>query len=392
MKAYRFRIYPSKAQERELKRHLWLAKNLWNELLAHAKQMYANYGLFPTSASLQLMVKNYGFFSQAQQEIAHRVDRAIIRYLRLRKQNKRAGFPRFKAFDRMKSLAYTQRGFSLEEKLRVYPFGEMNIVKHRKIEGRIKTLSLKRESSGKWFAIFCVEQPEKKAERHPGGQVGIDLGLHTFATLSNGMAVDNPRHLKKYEEKLALMQKRLSIKRRAGKNRQKAKFAVARVYEKVKNTRRDFLHKVTTKLVNAYSMIAIENLACEDMIEQQFGKQINDAGWNTFAGMLCYKAENASSRVVFVDPENTTKECSMCGKMQGMPLSERIYTCTSCGMAKNRDLNAAQNILARATAGHAGSNACGEGLDGKPLEEARSRECESWCATTSLSHKKREPA
>lgn len=392
MRTYKFRIYPSKKQEQKMNRHLWLAKNLWNELLAHAKQLYADYGLFPTRTALQLMVKNYGFFSQAQQEVAHRLDRAIIRYLRRRKHDKRAGFPRFKSFDRMKSLAYPQRGFSLEKKLWVYPFGEISIVKHRSVSGVIKTLSLKRESSGKWFAILCAEQPKNRVERPVSQPVGIDLGLHSFATLSNGESISNPRHLKKYEEKLASMQRKLSLKKKKGKNRRKAKLGVARIYEKVKNTRRDFLHKTTTRLVNAYSLIAIENLACKDMIEQNFGKQINDAGWNMFANMLCYKAENAGSRVVFVNPKNTTKECSQCGKAQNMPLFERIYRCTQCGMRKDRDLNAAQNILARATAGHAESNACGEWHETGPLEETRSRGQEPRCATTSLSHKEREPA
>lgn len=390
MKAYRFRIYPNKTQEREMKNHLWLAKNLWNELLAHAKRMYSDYGLFPTSSSLQLMGKNYGFFSQAQQEIAHRVDKAIIRYLRLRKQGKKAGFPRFKSFDRMKSLAYTQRGFSLDRKLRVYPFGEITIVRHREIGGRIKTLTLKRESSGKWFAIFCVEQPKHTVERDNNAPIGIDMGLKTFATLSNGIEIANPKHLKKHEKRLIFLQRMLARKERASKARQKTKLAVARIYEKVKNSRRDFLHKTTTSLVNAYSMIAVEDLACHEMIEERFGKQINDAGWDTFADMLCYKAENAGSRVVFVNPTNTTKECSLCGAIRNLPLSERTYACYSCGMVRDRDLNSAQNILNRATAGHAESNACGDGSRTAPSLKQEIQRFGVGCATTSLSHKKQE--
>jgi len=386
MKAYKFRIYPSKTQEKELMRHLWIAKNLWNELLAHAKQTYKNYGRFPTRDSLQIMTKGSGLYSQAQQEIAHRVEKAIWKFCRLRKAKKKAGFPRFKSLDRMKSIAYVQKGFCLGAKLGVTPFGEISIVKHRQIEGRIKTLSLKRESSGKWFAIFCAEEQAKNSKLNRGPGVGIDLGLRTFASLSDGTAIANPRHIKKYEDGLSILQKRLMRKKKKGKNRKKAKLRFARMYEKLKNTRRDFLHKASKQLTEAYSLIALEDLSCQEMAETRLGKQINDAGWNTFASMLCYKAENAGGRVVFVDPRGTTKTCSRCGRVQEVPLSARVYACKGCGMAKDRDLNAAENILARATAGHAGSDACEEGPGKERLDETRSQGWKPWRATTSLSH------
>ena len=388
MKAYKFRIYPSKSQEREMMHHLWIAKNLWNELLSHAKKMYMDYGRFPTRNSFQIITKGSGLYSQAQQEIAHRVEGAIWRFCRLRKINRRAGFPRFKSMDRMKSIAYVQKGFLLGAKLKVTPFGEINIVKHREMEGTAKTLSLKRESSGKWFAIFCVEEPPKALKPNGGLRVGIDLGLQTFAVLSDGNRIANPRHIRKYEERLASLQRRLWHKHRGSRNRRKAKLRAARLYEKTKNSRRDFLHKTSKKLGDSYSLIALENLSCREMAETRLGKYINDAGWGTFASMLCYKAENAGGKVVFVEPRGTTKTCSGCGKMQEIPLSSRIYACKGCGMVKDRDLNAAENILARATAGHAGSYACGEGAKETPLEEAGNQGHLPWCATTSLSHER----
>ena len=322
-----------------MKQHLWLAKNLWNELLGHCKAFYQKYEKFPTRSALQLMVKNSGLFSQTSQEIAHRVEKAIWKYIKLRKQGKKAGFPRFKSIERMKSLHYPQAGFSLDNKLQVAPFGQIQIVKHRQIKGKIKTLTIKRESSGKWFASFCVEQEKEIQKINTGKRIGIDLGLKTFATFSDGDIIKNPRHLKKYEERLVDCQRLLSKKKKGGKNRCKAKNRVALLHEKVANVRADFLHKLSHQLVNSYSFIALEELASQEMSEENYGKQINDAGWNMFANMLAYKAESAGCQVVFVKAENTTKKCSQCGSLQDMPLSERVYECKNCGMIKDRDAN-----------------------------------------------------
>jgi len=369
MRAYRFRIYPTKKQNTEMRRHLWLAKELWNDLLECSKQMYQDFGKFPTRNALQLMVKNSGLYSQTQQEIAHRLDEATKRFLRLKKQGKRAGFPRFKSYERMKSLHYPQSGFSLDQKLSVTPFGQIKIVQHRAIEDDIKTLTLKRESTGKWFAIFTVEGAHKEPVMNTGPEVGVDVGLKCFARLSDGGAISNPRHYHNYEKKLADVQRRLSEKKKGSNNRRKAKLAVARVHEKIQNTRTDFLHRTSTMLVNRYSLIALEKLDVQDMMGDGLGKYIGDAGWTRFMNMLSYKAASAGSEVVFVDPADTTKTCNRCGHVQEMPLDIRTYNCPSCGIVEDRDLNAAKNILMRATVGRTGSNASGDGTIVPSLSE-----------------------
>ena len=363
MKTYRFRLYPSKTQAKQLGHHLWLAKNLWNELLAHGKETYNNFGMFPTRSALQLMVKNTGLFSQTSQEIAHRVEAGIWRYIKLRKAgNLKVGFPRFKSIDRLKSLHYPQAGFSLENKLKVSPFGEIPIVQHRAIKGKIKTLTLKREASGKWFASFAVEETPTVKASNGRSRIGIDLGLKTLATLSDGSKITNPRHIRKHQEKIATLQRESDRKKKGSKNRRKAKRLVAIEFEKLKNTRRDFLHRLSRNLVTSHSFIALEDLASQEMAEQNFGKSINDAGWGELANMLRYKAESAGCEVVFVDPKGTTKTCCICENQKVMPLSERTYFCDNCGNHMDRDLNAAYNILNRATGGSPGSNACGDGL------------------------------
>jgi len=364
MKAYRYRIYPGKAQEKQMQASLFLAKELWNGLLEHCKTFYHGFGKFPTRGALQIMVKDSGLHSQVSQEVAHRVERAIWRYVKLRKAGKKAGFPRFKSIDRMKSLHYPQyeNGFWLGEKLRVTPFGEIPIVKHREVKGTIKTLTLKKESSGKWFACFCVEETPVAKPSNGKPMVGMDLGLKTLAMLSDGSRISNPRHLQKHAERLANLQRQFSGKKKGSQNRKRMKRKVVLIYEKVKNARRDFLHKASHSLVNSYSLIALEDLASQEMAEQHFGKSINDAAWGELASMLRYKAESAGCEVVFVNPTDTTRMCCKCGSKKDMPLEIRLYHCEACGNAMDRDLNAAHNILMRATAGTAGSKACGDGI------------------------------
>jgi len=318
---------------------------------------------------MQKMVKGTGLFSQVAQTLSHRLQNALWRMVKLRKQGKECGYPRFKNIDRMKSLNYPQAGFKLDKKLKVIPFGEISIKKHREIEGQIKTLTLKRESSGRWFATFCIETEPKIPRINNGEQVGVDLGLTKFAVLSNKEVMKNPRHLKQYENRLVVLQQRLSKKKKGSQNRKRAKHRIALLYEKVSNTRADFLHKTSTRLVNNYSLIALEKLASQEMSKQKFGKQINDAGWNMFANMLSYKAEEAGCKAVFVDPKNTTQECSNCREIVKKELSDRIHDCPFCGLVMDRDLNAAKNILIRATAGLAGSQASGDGDSLPSLKE-----------------------
>jgi len=340
-----------------MKEHLWIAKKLWNELLAYSKEYYQKTAKFPNKTELQLLVKGKGLYSQTQQNIAHKVSNTIFRVFKLRKKGIKCGFPRFKSIDRMKSLLYPQSGFKLEKRLKVTPFGAISIKQHREIEGQIKTLTLKRESSDKWFAVFCVEQERNEPRQNNGEKVGIDLGLTNLAVLSNGEIIKNPKILNKYGDKLAMIQKGLSRKKKGSKNRKKAKHKVAVLHEKIANARNDFLHKTSRKLVDSYSLIALEELASQEMSKRMpkklhLGKYITDAGWNMFANMISYKAEEASCQVVFVDPKNTTQECSNCGTLVKKELDERIHECPECGLTIDRDLNAAKNILIRATQGH----------------------------------------
>ena len=381
MRAYKFRIYPSNKQSQELAHSLWIEKNLWNTLLEKTKKNYDEENEFHSKTELQLMVKDSGLYSQSAQAVAHNLHRSIQAKIRAKNRGQRWGFPRFKSFERMKSIYYPQSGFSLDKKLKVSPFGEISIVKHREIKGQIKTLTLKRESSGKWFAIFTVQEEPTVPKQNRGPTIGLDLGLHRLAALSDGKFIENPHHFKKFEKKLADAQHTLSKKKKGSRNRLKAKKRVALVYEKLANSRKDHLHKSANALLSHYSRIVMEDLSINDMAQEGHGKGIHDASWGIFTHMLCYKAtdgswepsvhqspqalvaESAGSEVVFVDPKNTSKECSRCHLLVKKSLWERIHHCSSCGLTLDRDVNAAINILARATAGMAGCQACGDGVE-----------------------------
>lgn len=359
VRAWKYRLYPSKAQENELDHYLHECKNLWNNLLGYAKGYYEKTGKFPTRSQLYLQTKGTPVFSQVAQNVADRLAKALGGIISRKKAGMKAGFPRFKPIERMKSFTYPQFGFELNSRLELSGIGKVALRKHREIQGRIKTLTVKKFPSGKWFAVFTSEFEKEACAREDGYAVGIDLGIEHLAYLSNGETVENPRHLKNAEEKLKEAQKHLSKKKKGSQNRKRAKIRVAVAYEKLSNRRSDFLHKLSRNLVEKYSFIAIENLNIKRLARGFLAKSVLDCSWAEFSGMLRYKAEEAGCEVVLVEPANTTSECSSCGSVQKKPLAERWHECT-CGASMHRDLNAAINILRRATSGLGESNASEE--------------------------------
>ena len=359
IRAWRYRLYPSKAQEKELNRYLHECKNLWNSLLEFSKKHYEETGRFPTRSQLYMHTKEARVFSQVAQNVGDRLAKALGGVVARKKKAIKAGFPRFKPIERMKSFTYPQFGFRLGDRLELSGVGAMHIKKHREIQGRIKTLTVKKYPSGKWFAIFTSEVEIEDVPKNHGPSAGMDLGIEHFSYLSDGTVIQNPRHLKIAEEKLKEAQRSMSRKKKGSANRRKARLKVAVRFERLTNRRRDFLHKLSRKLVKKYSFIAMEKLNASKMAKGSIAKYILDCSLAEFAGMLRYKAVEAGCKVVFVNPANTTSECSNCGLVKKKSLAERWHKC-ACGASMHRDLNAAINILRRATSGLGGSNACGE--------------------------------
>jgi len=252
---------------------------------------------------------------------------------------------------------------NLSLKIKLSKIGEIPIRLHREIKGKIKTLTIIKTPTNKWFACFSVQQDITSKKRSLNKTIGIDLGLDKFAVLSDKFEIENPRLLKKSLERLRLKSRQLSKKQKKSKNRKKARLKLTKLHEKITNQRLDFLHKITNNLVNAYDGIALEDLKVSSMKNKYLQFSINDVSWYKFRKLLTYKAEEAGCKLDFVNPRDTSKKCSSCNKLQEMPLSKRIYNC-SCGNLMSRDLNSALNILNnsqfRHTDGHAGINVCGD--------------------------------
>lgn len=310
-------------------------------------------------------------YSQILQDVVRRLDKAFQNFFRRVEENKngkkqKVGYPRFKGCYRYDSFTYPQKGFKLKDnKLNLSKIGSLKIKLHREPEGRIKTLTIRRTRTNKWYACFSVEiNKELSKKRKIRRIVGIDMGLNHFLTTNKGEKIDNPRYLIKLEERLSKIQRWHSRKILGSSNREKLRLKIAKIHEKIINQRLDFLHKLSAALIKNYDLIAFEKLNIKTMIKNGYiAKSIIDTPWNIFLQLLRYKAEEAGVSVVEVNPKNTSRICSGCGNITEKISSARTYKCLKCNLRIDRDENAAQNILNLAlnTVGTTGINACGVG-------------------------------
>ncbi len=285
--------------------------------------------------------------SQVLQEVVKRVDLAYQAFFRRVKEGQIPGYPRFKGYGRYDSFTYTQTGFSLKPgKLWLSKIGDIKIKLHRPVDGEIKRLNIRRMPTGKWFVSFLVEVESDELISKIGSSVGVDVGLKSFMTLSNGDRVDNPRFFVQEEKALAKAQRKLSKVPNDSPERRSALKVVHRVHERIANKREDFVQKLSLSLVKSYDLIVFEDLNIKIMVKNHcLAKHIADAAWNKLVITTSYKAEWAGKRVELVNPSNTSKICSGCGQIVLKSLSERVHKCPFCGLTLDRDHNAAINIL-----------------------------------------------
>lgn len=361
---YKFRIYPNKEQKRILLCWQETCRRIYNTAIAQRKEIWEQEKRSITRTEQQVWLKEAkkenGFIkevhSQVAQEVLFRVDRAFDGFFRRVKNEGTPGYPRFKGKGRYKSLTFTQFGNRLgasfqNGKLKLSKIGLIKIELHREIPGTIKTVTIKKEAGSNWYTVFAVEIYQNKPDSHSGPAVGLDVGLEKFAALSDCNTINNPRYLRRTEKRLKHAQRSLSRKQKGSRNREKARIKVAKLHTKVRNQRKDFLHKESRKLVNSHCLIAVEDLNVKGMVKNHhLAKSISDAGWSEFLAMLCYKAEEAGSRVIKVNPSGTSQDCSNCGTTVPKELSVRVHRCPSCGLVLDRDINAARNILKKALA------------------------------------------
>jgi putative transposase len=357
LKTFKYRFYPSKAQRKTLERHLEICRLVYNKTLEIRKDSWEqdkkSVSLYDTNNMLpqwkEFVPDIKQVYSQVLQNVQLRVDLAFKAFFRRCKTGENPGYPRFKGFGRYDSITYPQfnKGVSLDGNiLKLGKIGSLKFVLHRSIEGKVKSVTIRRTPTRKWFVSFACEI-ETQPFPVKTNAVGIDVGLKTFAVLSDGKKIANPRFFKQEEKSLAKAQHKLSKQAKGSAERRKARRIVARVHERITNKRSDFIFQTANKLVKQYGIIAIEDLKIQNMMQESlFAKSIADVAWRQFANQLVFKAEYAGRQVVRVNPKNTSKRCSRCGTLVEKDLSVRVHHCPVCQLKIDRDLNASINILA----------------------------------------------
>jgi len=358
--AYVFRAYPTKAQETAMKQTLETCRQVYNSLLNWRKHDYDVLGKSPSKVEQQAAFPKWKqehpelchVYSQVLQNVAVRVDLAFDAFFRRVKSGETPGFPRVKG-EGYDSFTYPQSGFGFYQgKLRLSKIGDIAIRQHRPIDGTIKTCTVRRVRHKWYVCLSCEVGPELLPPSEE--QVGIDVGLKTFAALSNGDNIANPRFFRRDEKALAKAQRKLAKQVRGSQKslhkRRKAKKVVSRIHERIRNRRHDFVHQAARRIVNRFGVIAVEKLNVKGMVKRNpknrcLAKSISDASWSMFRNVLSQKAERAARVYAEINPAYTSQTCSGCGRIAKKSLSQRQHDCPMCGLSLDRDTNAAINIL-----------------------------------------------
>jgi putative transposase len=350
-KTFQYRIYPTRKQNIILLHVLSVCRHLYNDALHDRKVAYedCHCGLsYYTQQDWLKFADKQGVYGHILQNVLRRVDKSFQNFFRRVKNGaEKAGYPRFQGRNRYDSFTYPDpygTGYKIEDgKLHLSKIGAIRIFLHREIVGKIKTCTIKREGD-QWYASFSAELPDPEPKELKTS-IGVDVGITTLATLSDGTQIENPKTLNKYDSKLRTAQKHLSRRKKGSNNRNKQRIKVARIHRKIRNVRKDILHKASRILADTYDTIVFEDLQIKNMVKNHhLARSIHDASWSTLINFTTYKAEYAGGIVGLVNPRHTSQECSICGNIQSMPLSQRVYVCSACGNTIDRDHNAAINI------------------------------------------------
>lgn len=357
LKAYRYRLYPTRAQEAVLLEQLRLCRNLYNCALQERRDAYrkarktvTGYDQMKSLTEIKEALPEYrGVYSQVLQDVLKRLDKAFQGFFRRVKAGQTPGYPRFKGAGWYDSICYPQSGFSVSDKTAYFSkIGNLKIRLHRPLEGKIKTATITRDC-GQWYVSYVCEVDAQPLPA-TGSAVGVDVGTIWFAITSDGEFVENPRHFQGAMKKLRVAQRAVARKRNKRSNRRrKAVQRVAKLHRKVARQRLDFHHKTAIKLVRENDLIAHEDLNVGGMGRGNMARSIHDVGWSQFFSLLSLKAASAGRTVVRVDPRFTSQACSQCGHTsKANRVSQARFVCQQCGHTANADHNAAANILARA--------------------------------------------
>ncbi len=371
IKTYQYRIYPTFRQSKILLTWLETLRNLYNQGLSWRKEVYNKTGdtvNWVTQANALPELKQASPFwssvhSDVLQDTLRRLDKAYQAFFRRVKAGEAPGFPRFKGAGRYRSMTFSHLSKNLIRNIRkriarivVPKIGHVTIRYHRPLpDGKIKHLTIQRKASG-WYANIAVEIPDV-LEVEVKTTIGIDVGIESFLTTSDGDKVHNPQYFRKSEKQLTKAQRVLSRREKGSVRYGKQRLHIAKAHEHIVNQRRDFHYKTAHWLFAQCEEVAVEELKISNMVKNHhLAKSISDAAWGNFRLILQSKAANAGKQLTKVDPKYTSQKCSRCDSIVPKSLSVRVHDCLDCGLVLDRDHNAAINIKKAAVALRGGAS------------------------------------
>lgn len=362
-RTFTFRLTPNKAQTAVLEYILADCCETYNAALQERREAWKlcreSIGLYAQQRQLTELRKDSRFSKIAldiQRDPLRRIDRAFQAFFRRCKAGEKPGYPRFRSRHRYDSFSFGDDLIVRNNQLLIPRLSQFRLRGGRDIQGKPKLCTIKRTGK-KWTARIVCDIGPAPEKRAVSSAVGIDVGLTTLATLSDGAVVPNPRWVRKHEARIAAANKRLARKVRGSKNRLRAREVLRRAHQCAVDARRNYLHHVSKQLVQTYDLIAFEKLNIKGMAKSRLAKSILDAAWGELVWQITYKAEGAGAWAIPVNPRNTSQMCSGCGALVQKTLRERVHRCT-CGLEMDRDLNASHNILR-----------LGRSLVGQPAED-----------------------